>query len=373
NDNQLSGNTARENRQGGFIVDGSAAVRLTGNRGVANGSDGFLVTSSTGVRVEDNVAKDNAIRGFAFGNVTMSTLASNIAAGNGEGIVLAASSGNTVVSNVASGSTTSKAAGVGIWIREGSTQNVVRSNTATGNQNGGFYLDASDDNQLIANIARANQGDGFGAWASANAVFTGNSSIANTSNGFLFNSSTRLRVGANVAKGNGPDGGNAFVFLGSSDLRVEHNVAAGSPWACFGLYDGTIGVTLTGNSASGCSAGFDIGSATGNTLRDNTANANIGGNGFSLGNGAVANTLSANTANGNNNGFLLWGDASQNTLTGNIANRNTSFGFIADAAASYNTFTYDTAYGNGVLDAGQSGECVGNTWLHNHFGTMDGI
>ena len=303
------------------------------------------------MRVEDNVAKGNAVRGFAFGDVTSSTLISNKATGNGEGFVLAASSNNKVVSNTASDNTLPSAAGPGFWIREGSTGNVVRGNTAKGNADAGFIVDASDDNRLIGNTADANHGGGFGISNVSSAVLSGNRSVANQANG--------------------------FVFLASHDLQIEDNVAKDSPWACFGLYDGTYDATLVGNTAGGCSAGFDLDrGAQGNTLRGNTANGNVGGNGFSLYD-TTDNTLANNTANGNGNGFLVEGaGATGNTLSRNAANTNAGYGFVADQGATGNTFSGNSAHQNDrsntdCLDALDTG--VGNTWVHNHFGTTSGI
>jgi parallel beta-helix repeat protein len=160
---------------------------------------------------------------------------------------------------------------------------------------------------------------------------------------------------------------------------VESNVVSGSPSACFGLYayegGATHGVTLVGNKASGCSAGFDLDDgAHDNTLRGNTANGNVGGNGFSLYD-ASANVLTDNTANGNNNGFLVAG-AAGNTLIRNTANTNASYGFLADQGASGNTFSYSSAHQNDrshtdCLDALDTRG--GNTWVHNYFGTTSGI
>ena len=121
-------------------------------------------------------------------------------------------------------------------------------------------------------------------------VFRGNRSVENTSGGFTFQGSSGLQITGNVARGNGPDGGNGFLFQGSHDLQIEDNVAKDSPWACFGLYDGTHGATLVGNKASGCSAAFDLNAdATRQHAPWQRANGNVGGNGFSLDDGAATN------------------------------------------------------------------------------------
>ena len=105
-------------------------------------------------------------------------------------------------------------------------------------------------------------------------------------------------------------------------------------------HSGPLCVTLGGNTASGCIAGFDLSEgANHNTLRGNTANNNnhdgVGGNGFSL-EIASDNVLSHNTANGNSFGFNL-GGANANELTGNTANHNSRFGFAAWGGANHNT------------------------------------
>ena len=92
--------------------------------------------------------------------------------------------------------------------------------------------------------------------------------------------------------------------------------------------------------------------------------------GFSLGWGARGNTLTGNTAIGNNIGFLLWGDklgvATGNVLTGNRAERNALYGFEVANGASYNTLKTNTATGNGELDAFQQGDAgSGNRWVSN--------
>ena len=132
--------------------------------------------------------------------------------------------------------------------------------------------------------------------------------------------------------------------------QVENNVAKGSPWACFGLYSGTTRATLVGNTASGCRAGFDLSEgAHDNTLRGNTSNNNVGGNGFSLGATAVSNVLTDNTANRNNYGFIVQEGATQNTLA------------------------YNSARANAELDALQWDRAADNIWTHNNFGTSSGF
>jgi parallel beta-helix repeat protein len=264
-----------------------------------------------------------------------------------------------------------------------SSRLVVEQNVVRGSAWNGFLIEGTTDSRFTGNTAAGNgtlNGNGF--WirdGSDRNRFTANSATLNYENGFFTTNAASDTFTGNVATDNGPAGGNGFAFLATSDMRVENNVAKGSPWACFGLYEGTNGATLVGNTASGCSAGFDLnGGAYDNTLRGNTANNNNydgdPGNGFSL-EAASANVLSDNTANGNNNGFLLIG-ANANKLTRNTADGNDSYGFVVVAGASDNTFSHNAAHWNDqshtdcfdALDVG-----IDNHWNHNSFGTTAGI
>jgi parallel beta-helix repeat protein len=387
NANLLVGNDASNNDQPGSGVDGirvnnSRDNVVRGNTANGNATWGFMISSypdvgSSGNVLTGNTANGNAIIGFALNLAAGNSLSANTAAGNGQtGFDILGGGSNRLLNNTA----TVNAIGISV---ANSHDNVVTGNRSRDNRDGGIVVNASTDGRLTGNTISGNGGAGLWVGNTSGLLVTGNTATTNHSDGFVIVDATGGRLTGNTAtsNGDGSHGGNGFVLARTTGLVMSGNAATDSPWACVGLYDAH-DTTVSANTASGCSAGFDLSDgSTGNTLRNNTANGNGYrgglGNGFSL-ELASSNLLAGNTANGNNDGFNLCDGAAGNTLTGNTANRNTDFGFVVWAGFNGpppqdNTFTANAAHGNATLDAYEDGSSTGDVWSGNRFGTHAGF
>ena len=199
--------------------------------------------------------------------------------------------------------------------------------------NDGFELVGSSSNTLTGNTATNNQNAGFDLSGSSSNTLTGNTA----NNDYLYGFSLESSSNGNTLTKN------------HETVTVNYN----GPWsggiAGFSVLSSS-GNTLTANTATGNQGiGFEFSSSSGNTLAENTATGNYQG-GFSFYMSCNGNTLTTNAATSNVgfapiDGFYLQG--SSNTLTTNTATGNSGDGFELYGPSNGNTFTTNTATGNG--------------------------
>jgi len=190
----------------------------------------------------------------------------------------------------------------------------------------GFYLVGTKNSTFRSNVAQGNQLTGFDINDSSHNTFVGNEADGNAVHGFAV------------------VGGRGNVFSANS---------------------------VVGNPA----AGFSVILSNDNMLKENVATAN--GGGFVI-QSSSGNVLKANVSSGNVlYGFVVnpYTDHAQpenNTLRDNVAEANGWYGFVL-WDASFNRVTGNVGQANGIFDAVQDGDSVGNDWVNNTFGTTFGI
>jgi large repetitive protein len=135
--NQLLSNTAHGNADSGIVLEGTANTTVLSND-VRLNPGGLLLMATTGSRVESNVVTDNLGRGVelsgsSFGNTLLLNM---VATNNGQGIYVGDEAtdqpGNTLDRNTVNGN-----AGDGIHLAKGG--HTVRQNTADNNNGWGIY------------------------------------------------------------------------------------------------------------------------------------------------------------------------------------------------------------------------------------------
>ena len=135
------------------------------------GDAGFVaVVNSTNITVKD-LALTNNIQGVLFACTENSRIENVSASHNRWSIYLDGSSNNTLTSNDASGNDDD-----GIYLC-GSSDNTLTSNTASGNDDNGIYLYYSSDNTLTSNNASGNRYCGICiGWSSDNTLASNDAS-----------------------------------------------------------------------------------------------------------------------------------------------------------------------------------------------------
>jgi parallel beta-helix repeat protein len=183
---RIVGNEFDANGNNGSEVNGASDdVLVTANRADRNSSIGIVLGSASRARMIANSAKGNDT-GFLFFDLHDSLISLNSASGNRDGIDLTGgqfgSDGNRVIGNSAS-----RNSATGIALVEGANDNVVTGNVANANQGpvgegGGIVVAASTGNQLLANLANANLDSGIAFFEESPGDAAGNSLRGNIAN-----------------------------------------------------------------------------------------------------------------------------------------------------------------------------------------------
>jgi parallel beta-helix repeat protein len=183
---RIVGNEFDANGNNGTEVNGASDdVWVTANRADRNTSTGIVLGSARNGRVIGNSAQGNET-GFLFFDLHDSLISLNSASGNRDGIDLTGgqfgSDGNRVIGNSAS-----RNSATGIALVEGANDNVVTGNVANANQGpvgegGGIVVAASTGNQLLANLASANLDSGIAFFEDSPGDAAGNSLRGNIAN-----------------------------------------------------------------------------------------------------------------------------------------------------------------------------------------------
>jgi uncharacterized repeat protein (TIGR01451 family) len=228
--------------------------------------------------------------------------------------IKATSSGNTISGNTANGN------GYGIYLIHSSNSNTISGNTATGNSFTGIYLDSSSNGNTIS----------------------GNTATGNTCGIYLYSSSNGNTISGNTATGT--HGG--IRLYSSSDNTISGNTATGSDIGII-LSSSSNGNTISGNTATGSDSGILLYYSSDNTISDNTANGNT--NGIYL-DSSSDNTISGNTATGNNRDGIFLDSSNSNTISGNTATGNTMYGIYLSSCSDNTIYlnTLNNAWSNGA-------------------------
>jgi len=248
--------------------------------------------------------------GIQYTNIGGGQIESNDVTGNDVGIDILASNNLAVVGNNAHDNNIN-----GINLTE-SDQNTLDGNLATGNQLNGIYLEESGfsdaRNTLINNIANSNSGNGIKLYLSHYNDLQNNTAKNNVANGILLNSS-------------GDPFTEPYLSNNLSYNDVENNQMNG--------------ISLEGETSN---------PSANNIIFQNTAKNNAE-DGIHLTITSESNSVTGNTASGNQAGIGLSGsldnNISDNTVTGNV--EGIKLGFADDLTTSDdNVITNNTAFGN---------------------------
>ena len=183
---RVIGNEFDGSGNNGTEVNGASdGVWMAANNADGNTNSGIVLGSAKGLHVIGNTATDNDT-GLFFFDLHDSLISLNSASSNRDGIDLAGgqfgSDGNRVIGNNASRNSSS-----GISLFEAADNNVVAGNVANQNQGplgegGGIVVASSTGNQLLANVANANLDSGIEILEDTPGDAAGNSLKGNSAN-----------------------------------------------------------------------------------------------------------------------------------------------------------------------------------------------
>ncbi|SDU85946.1 right-handed parallel beta-helix repeat-containing protein [Jiangella alkaliphila] len=203
-DNQLSASSSA----GISLEAASDGNVVQGNSSTVSGSYGISVMDSSDNEFVANTIGSASGTGLSLDGANDSELRANDVRFNAGGIALIQSSGNLLQGNNASGTTDA-----GISLESESFDNVVRSNTAGGNNGEGIY---------VAGQAQSGQGN----------LIESNNTSNNGSGGILVNDAGHT-VTANVANSN--DGWGIFAHEDTVDGGQNHATGNAEPAQCFNI------------------------------------------------------------------------------------------------------------------------------------------
>jgi parallel beta-helix repeat protein len=242
---------------------------------------------------------------------------------------------------------------------------VVRGNSLSRNNWDGLVLITSPDSRITGNQLDANGNNGSEVNGGSDGVtVSGNSADDNMLFGIVLGAARAARVVGNTARRN--DTGLFFFDLHASLISENSATANRAGLELTGGQFGSDGNRLKGNSANrnGETGITVVDGANANVVSGNTANGNQGkndGGGIRV-QAASGNQLSGNVANANlDSGIVIAdgepGDTTGNSLTGNTANKNRGHGI--DAIAGSVDGGGNRASGNATPPQCQNVVCAG--------------
>jgi len=257
----------RSNRTGVRVI-ASSSITVRGSRITWPGSYGVEVESCTGpILIEGNDVSLSATDGIRIQNSIGTTVRRNSSHDNiGHGIAVRGTSGSQILENtVHSNRDPIVRRTSGLEINVGSTDNLIRANTAYGNDDSGIEVyGASHRNVLTRNVSFQNGDHGFDVNASEDVRCVSNTAYGNIDSGFNFeNFAVNARLTNNIAADNGLGTATFNLLVGSSatpGFLSDRNVFWKSTPGDQVRYAGTNYATLalfaaqTGNEAHGFEA-----------------------------------------------------------------------------------------------------------------------
>jgi len=203
-----------------------SAVEIRGNHILETGVYGILCeASSAPVDIADNQVVAAGSVGLRLAGTTGALIAGNETMRNGfHGIELQASTGNIIERNISALNRRAEIrSAAGIDLNGGSSDNLIRWNSAYRNDDTGIQArSGSNRNVIVRNVSWSNGDHGFDANGSVDNHFISNSSAGNGFDGFsVEGGSTGTVLSNNIAVGNG-------LTTGEYELYVDALSIAGS-------------------------------------------------------------------------------------------------------------------------------------------------
>lgn len=203
-----------------------------------------------------------------------------------------------------------------------------------------------------------------------------------------------------------PAGVYGIYALGVTGGKAENNTVTGGSSIEFSIfYKGSTGVTIKGNTVSGCKFGIALKNSSGNTIDENTstgatgATGSISSSGILLQDDCDNNKVTGNLCTGNSRGIStisLAGATCDNNefkdntcnnntvngidlrflnnsiVSGNTANNNSDSGIVVQPSSNNNTVKKNTSFGNAYCDI-INGDGTGNVFVKNSAGCTSGF
>ncbi|GAA2037039.1 right-handed parallel beta-helix repeat-containing protein [Polymorphospora rubra] len=200
--NTVTGNTVLDHSDAALTLEEAADDNRIEGNDLTGSEAGIVVTDSGDNDIIANVATNHSDTGISLENSRGNVLRGNDVRFNSSGIDLAGSSGNRIESNDASDSSSG-----GIWLGDGSLDNVVTLNTASGNSAEGISVEAevlpgSTDpgNVIDRNITNNNDSAGVYVGKAGHRI---SANTADNNNGWgIYAETGNVDGGGNRATGN---------------------------------------------------------------------------------------------------------------------------------------------------------------------------
>ncbi len=397
NNNNLTQNTANSNDLYGIYLKSSNTNNLSLNTANTNGEYGIYLSSANDNTLMNNTANYNVgpnpftqqNSGFRLETSQNNLLVNNTANYNYRGIVIASSSFNSLINNIANDNIISLGSCYGIYVLY-ANNNTIANNTVNRNLRG-IMLQGADYNTIANNTISNNKYDGIFFFAAEyNEIYSNNfhgysigfsgASIAHFSQIITPDNlldGTPIYYYKHQNSGTVPTDAGQIILVNCSLMTVQDCQLTGGSIGVSLFYSDNntlFNITSNGNLLHG----LYLEHSNNNTLTYNTANTNER-SGISL-EDSENNTLSHNTMTHNvMYGIEIYGLSTNNTLTNNTINQNidgihlrasnnTIVNNTINANQGYGIYLYDAHYnlitGNTLHDNRQcvyeSANCIGN-------------
>ncbi len=257
---------------GGRVVGGNLGVELEGSSAAqlqldhlnvsGAGAYGVNIYSSgvvpaTAIVEAVQVTGPAGTAGIALQGVSGGRVSGNSTKGCYNGIQLDNSRGVIVENNTVADSTN-----FGIYLINGSRDNLLTGNTVQKSTSNGIYLNGSRGNRVTYNIIN-NNGSGISLFNANNNNVSDNALVENANYGLTLGNASNTMVTRNAIQGTQGAGHGIYLYSGSRFNSLDANFSGGN--VGLGIY-------------------FIDSGSTGNTYSNNRLLNNVGGNNFGAGN-----------------------------------------------------------------------------------------
>jgi surface protein/parallel beta-helix repeat protein len=269
NNNTLTGNRGISNISRGIVLSSASNNLLINNTGLSNIEYGIQLTASHNNNVTSNNGTSISGYGIYLYNSSNNTFATNIGTSNSSyGIVF----GTTANNNTATNNTGTSKSGTGFYIYL-SSNNTLANNIGISNSSRGIYLLSSLYNVLINNTGISNSSHGIRLDISSNNMLTNNTgtSSGNANGIYLYNLSNNNILEGNHGLSNSSQG--IYVTLSNNNVLTSN---IGTSNASQGIrIQSSTGNNLTSNiGASDANYGILLSTSSNSLLINNTGTSN---------------------------------------------------------------------------------------------------